>query len=91
VRRKIFGQWFAGLLPAFADRRPSPFGLGLRDLLGFAVSNSSSWSSRGSIWRMIRSDERPNCISRSLPTWNSRFSIPSARNCTDSSAAFSST
>jgi hypothetical protein len=40
---------------------------------------------------MIRSDERPNCISRSLPTWNSKFSIPSARNCTDSSAAFSST
>ena len=42
------------------------------------VSNSSSWNSSWAIWRVIRSDERPNCMRRSLAIWNRSFSISSA-------------
>ena len=41
------------------------------------VSSSSSCSSSCSIWRVIRSDERPNCMRRSLAIWNLSFSISS--------------
>ena len=37
------------------------------------VSSSSSRSSSCSIWRLIRSEERPNCIRRSLAIWNLSF------------------
>ena len=54
------------------------------------VSNSSSWNSSCSIWRLIRSDERPNCMRRNLAIWNRSFSISSAFSCTAVSAAFNS-
>jgi len=54
------------------------------------VSSSSSRSSSCSIWRLMRSDERPNCMRRSLAICNLSFSISSALYCTESSATFSS-
>jgi hypothetical protein len=38
----------------------------------------------------MRSEERPNCIRRSLAIWNRSFSISSVRSWTESSAAFNS-
>src|SRR5260370_29754799 len=54
------------------------------------VSSSSSCSSNCSIWRLIRSDDRPNCIRRSLAIWNLSFSISSVLYCTEICATFSS-
>jgi hypothetical protein len=54
------------------------------------VSNSSSWNSSWAIWRVIRSDERPNCMRRSFAIWNRSFSISNALSCTAVSAAFNS-
>lgn len=54
------------------------------------VSSSSSWNSSCSIWRLIRSDDRPNCMRRNLAIWNRSFSISSAFSCTAVSAAFNS-
>src|SRR5271155_4853304 len=55
------------------------------------ASNSSSRSSSCSICRVTRSEERPNCIRRSLAIWNFSFSISRVRSWTASLAACSST
>src|ERR1700733_15021695 len=52
--------------------------------------SSSSRSSSCSICRVIRSDERPNCMRRNLAICSLSFSISSALYCTESSATFNS-
>src|SRR6516162_2017076 len=54
------------------------------------ASNSSSRNSSCSICRVTRSEERPNCIRRSLAIWNFSFSISRVRSWTASLAACSS-
>ena len=41
-------------------------------------SSSSSRSSSWAIWRLIRSEDRPNCMRRNLAIWNLSFSISRA-------------
>jgi hypothetical protein len=63
-------------------RKRSAFGGGLGDLFGLAgfqfVEPQCRSSSRSICWSN-RSEERPNCIRRSLPIWKFSFSISSVR------------
>jgi hypothetical protein len=66
-------------------RPPSRIGSGRLSAAALAISSaspassSSSRSSSCSICRVSRSEERPNCIRRSLAIWNFSFSISRAQ------------
>jgi len=80
LTRQVIGQRLALWPVSLPDRQRPVFGGSLADLFGFAdFQLLASRSSSCSICRVSRSEERPNCIRRSLAIWNFSFSISRVR------------
>jgi hypothetical protein len=63
---QVIGERFAFRLPPRRDRDRGFAGFGAGDILGLAGLQLLQLQLQLLVWRVIRSEDRPNCIRRSL-------------------------